>query len=136
MSYKDVTVSRTSELAGGEMKQVSAEGHEILLARVNGKIHAVGAHCTHYGAPLVEGVLSGERIVCPWHHACFNVSSGDLQEPPAFDALPRYEVKIENDQIIVRVPDGGSDRRTPQMIKRDKNDQRLFAIAGGGAAGY
>src|SRR5688572_25940872 len=136
MDYKDVTVARTSELADGEMKQVSANGAEILLSCVGGNFHAVGAHCPHYGAPLVEGVLSGERVVCPWHHACFNVSTGDLEEPPAFDALPRFEVKIENDQIILRVPDGAPDRRTPQMTKRDKNDRRLFAIAGGGAAGY
>ena len=136
MNYKDVIVGKTSELADSEMKQVSAEGKEILLARVNGNFHALGAHCTHYGAPLVEGVLSGERIVCPWHHACFNVKTGDLQEPPAVDALPSYEVKIQNDQVIVRVPENASDRRTPLMTKRDTKDQRLFLIAGVGAAGY
>jgi NADPH-dependent 2,4-dienoyl-CoA reductase/sulfur reductase-like enzyme/nitrite reductase/ring-hydroxylating ferredoxin subunit len=136
MNHKEVVVAKTSELGDGEMKQVSAEGNEILLARVNGNFHAVGAHCTHYGAPLAEGVLSGERIVCPWHHACFNITTGDLQEPPAFDALPHYEVKIENDQVIVLVPNEAADRRTPQMIRRDSKDQRLFVIAGGGAAGY
>lgn len=136
MDYKDVTVAKTSELANGEMKQVSANGAEILLSCVGGNFHALGAHCPHYGAPLVEGVLSGERIICPWHHACFNVRTGDLVEPPAFDALPRYEVKIENDQVIVRVPDVASDRRTPWMTKRDKKDERVFVIAGGGAAGY
>lgn len=133
---KDVTVAKTTELADGEMKQVSANGAEILLARVGGNFHAVGAHCTHYGAPLVEGVLNGNRIVCPWHHACFDVTTGDLQEPPAFDALPRYEVRIENDHVVVRVPDSVSDRKTPPMTKRDTKDERLFVIAGGGAAGY
>src|SRR5882672_12389712 len=136
MSHKDVTVAKTSELADGEMRQVSAAGREILLARVSEDFYAVGAHCTHYGAPLVDGVLNGQRIVCPWHHACFDVTTGDLQEPPAFDALPRFEVKIENDQVIVRVPDGAPDRRTPQMTKRDTKDERLFVIVGGGAAGY
>ena len=136
MNHTDVIVARTSELADGEMKQVSAEGKEILLARVNGDFHAIGAHCTHYGAPLVDGVLSGERIVCPWHHACFGITTGDLQEPPAVDALPSYEVMIENDRVIVRVPDDAPDRVTPQMTKRDTADQRLFVIAGGGAAGY
>jgi len=136
MSQKDVTVAKASEFVDGEVKQVSANGAEILLACVGGNFHAVGAHCTHYGAPLVEGLLSGERIVCPWHHACFNVTTGDLQEPPAFDALPRYELRIENDQVIVRVPDEAQDRRTPQMAQRDTKDERLFVIAGGGAAGY
>ncbi|MGH9969146.1 MAG: FAD-dependent oxidoreductase [Pyrinomonadaceae bacterium] len=136
MSHKDVTVAKTSELGDGEMRQVSAGGKEILLARVSEDFYAVGAHCTHYGAPLVEGVLRGDRLICPWHHASFNVTTGDLQEPPACDALPRYKVKIENDQVIVRVPDGEPDRRTPQMTKRDTKDERLFVIVGGGAAGY
>lgn len=136
MEYKDVTVARVTDLVDGEMKQVSANGVEILLSCVGGNIHAVGAHCTHYGAPLVEGVLSGERVVCPWHHACFNVRTGNLEEPPAFDALPQYPVKVLNDQVIVRVPGHPSDRRTPTMSKRDKQDERLFVIAGGGAAGY
>ena len=146
MSYRDITVARTSEFTDGEMKQVSVEGKEILLARVNGKFYAVGATCTHYGAPLVDGVLNGERLVCPWHHACFNITSGDLREPPAFDALPRYDVKIENEHVVVRIPVDASDRRTPSMAKRamtkramtkrDGKDERLFVIAGGGAAGY
>jgi apoptosis-inducing factor 3 len=136
MNYKDVPVAKINEFADGEMKQISAAGTEILLARVSGNFYAVSAHCTHYGAPLVDGVLNGERLVCPWHHACFNVTTGDLQEPPAFDALAHYDVKIESDQIIVRVPDDVTDRRTPQMINRDTSDERLFVIAGGGAAGY
>ena len=136
MSYKDVKVAKITEFANGEMKQLSAAGTEIILARVSGNFHALGAHCTHYGAPLVEGVLNGQRLVCPWHHACFNVTTGDLQDPPALDALPSYEVRIENDQVIVRVPDNAPHRRTPRMIKRDQKDERLFVIVGGGAAGY
>jgi NADPH-dependent 2,4-dienoyl-CoA reductase/sulfur reductase-like enzyme/nitrite reductase/ring-hydroxylating ferredoxin subunit len=136
MSYEDVTVAKVSDFADGEMKQVSAAGKEILLARVSGTFHAVGATCTHYGAPLVDGVLNGTRLVCPWHHACFDITNGDLQEPPALDALPAYEVRIENEQVVVRVPADASDRRTPPMAKRDTKDERLFVIAGGGAAGY
>src|SRR5262249_41441547 len=136
MSYKDVTVAKADEFADGEMKQLSANGAEVLLARVSGKFHAVGAYCPHYGAPLVEGALSGDRIVCPWHHSCFSVATGDLEEPPAFDALLSYEVRVENDHVIVRIPDEGPDRRTPEMTKRDTKDERLFVIVGGGAAGY
>jgi NADPH-dependent 2,4-dienoyl-CoA reductase/sulfur reductase-like enzyme/nitrite reductase/ring-hydroxylating ferredoxin subunit len=136
MTQKDVTVARSGELQDGEMKQVSVDGTEILLARVRGKYHAVGAHCTHYGAPLVEGALCNERIVCPWHHACFNATTGDLEEPPALDALPHYELKVENENVIVSLPDERADRRTPAMAKRDASaDARLFVILGGGAAG-
>ncbi len=119
------------------MRQVSADGTDILLARVGGKYFAVGAHCTHYGAPLAEGTLCGERVVCPWHHACFNVTTGDLEEPPALDSLPRYEVRVEGGSVVVSLPDEITDRRTPATTKRDaSSDARLFVILGGGAAGY
>src|SRR5919199_177328 len=121
MSHKEVTVARNDELKDGEMKQVSADGTDILLARVRGKYHAVGARCTHYGAPLAEGALCGERVVCPWHHACFNVTTGDLEEPPALDALPRYEVRVEGESVIVCLPNEITDRRTPAMAKRDSS---------------
>src|SRR5687768_8537354 len=136
MNDREFAVAKLSELKDGEMTQVAAGGTEILLARVHGTCFAVGAHCTHYGAPLVEGVLSGSRIVCPWHHACFDVKTGDLEEPPAFDALPRFDVRVDADQIYVQVPENAPDRRTPRMTKRERSDDRQFVILGGGAAGF
>jgi NADPH-dependent 2,4-dienoyl-CoA reductase/sulfur reductase-like enzyme/nitrite reductase/ring-hydroxylating ferredoxin subunit len=137
MTHKEATVAGVGELKDGEMKKVSLGGTDILLARVKGKYHAVGAHCTHYGAPLVEGVVSNERIICPWHHACFNAASGDVEEPPALDSLPCYEVRAEGENIIVSLPDETTDRRTPAMTRRDSSaDARTFVILGGGAAGY
>jgi apoptosis-inducing factor 3 len=136
MNDREFAVAKLSELKDGEMKQVSAGGTEVLLARVGGKCYALGAHCTHYGAPLVDGVLSGERIICPWHHACFDVKTGDLEEPPAFDALPRFEVRIDGEQILVEVPEGAPDRRTPTMVGKARGDERQFVVLGGGAAGF
>src|SRR5258708_15863576 len=136
MSDQEVAVANLSDLKDGEMKEVSAGETKILLARVGGKCYALQAHCTHYGAPLVEGVLSGDRIVCPWHHACFNAKTGNFEEAPAIDSLPRFDVKIEEGQIFVLLPENASDRRTPSMTKRDAKDERLFVIIGGGAAGY
>jgi NADPH-dependent 2,4-dienoyl-CoA reductase/sulfur reductase-like enzyme/nitrite reductase/ring-hydroxylating ferredoxin subunit len=137
MTHKEVTIATAGELKDGEMKQVSAGGTDILLARVDGKHHAVGAHCPHYGAPLAEGALCGERIICPWHHACFNATTGDLEEPPALDSLPCYEVRVEGESVIVSLPHEVTDRRTPVMTKRNASaDARTFVILGGGAAGY
>jgi apoptosis-inducing factor 3 len=137
MKHKDIAVAKGGEFNDGEMKQVSAGGTDILLARVNGKYHAVGAHCTHYGAPLAEGALCGERIVCPWHHACFNIATGDLEEPPALDSLPHYEVRVDGENVIVSMPDEVTDRRQPAMAEHDSSaDGRAFVIIGGGAAGY
>jgi len=136
MNEQEFAVAKLSELKDGEMKQVEAGGTKVLLARVGDNCYAVGAHCTHYGAPLVKGVLSGDRVICPWHHACFDITTGNLEEPPAFDSLPRFDVKIEHDEIFVLLPEVVPDRRTPAMTKRDVLDERTFVILGGGAAGY
>ena len=136
MNKRKVKVAQLSELKNGEMKEVSAGGTKILLARVRDKYHAVGAHCTHYGAPLAEGFLEGDRVVCPWHHACFNITSGDMEEPPAFDSLPCFELEIQGEDIFVCLPNNSSDRRTPPMTKKEAADERRFVILGGGAAGF
>ena len=137
MKQKEITVAGVDELKDGEMKKVDAGGTDILLARVNGDYFAMGATCPHYGGPLAEGALCGERVICPWHHASFNVKTGDLLEPPAFDALPRYGVRVEGERVIVAVPQEAEDRRTPPMGPRDaRQDDRSFVILGGGAAGY
>lgn len=136
MKKQEFAVPKVSDLKDGEMREVSAGETKILLARVRGKYHAVGAHCTHYGAPLAEGFLDGERIVCPWHHACFDITTGDLEEPPAFDSLPCFELKIKGEEVLVCLPENVMDRRIPPMIKRDMADKRQFVIIGGGAAGF
>ena len=137
MNYKDVHVANTSDLRDGEMKEVQVGETQILLARVGDRFHAVSATCPHYGAPLAEGALCGTRIVCPWHHAVFNVVNGNLEEPPALDALVSYDVRVENEQILVSAPEETQDRRTPTMTACDPIiDPRQFIIIGAGAAGY
>src|SRR6185436_18005078 len=134
---REMELAKVDDLKDGEMKAIDAGKAKVLLARVNGSFHAVGATCTHYGAPLEEGALCGERIICPWHHASFDVKTGDLLEPPAFDALPHYEVRVEGERVFVTLPDEAADRRTPPLAKHDaRQDKRTFVILGGGAAGY
>lgn len=131
------TVAATNELKEGEMKQVTADGTDILLTKVNGKHFAVGAFCTHYGAPLAKGALCGNHVICPWHHAWFDVTNGDLLEPPALDALPHYDVEIKDGQVLVGLPEERTSHRLPSMVARKPiEDSRVFAIIGGGAAGY
>ena len=142
-----VRVASTADLADGEMRQVSADGHDVLLSRVDGQFHACTAFCTHYGAPLATGVLDGTTVICPWHHAAFDVTSGHLCEPPAADALRSFEVKVEGDDVFVRVPDDAdahgedipyreSDGDEPDMADlAASEDDRLFLIVGAGAAG-
>jgi NADPH-dependent 2,4-dienoyl-CoA reductase/sulfur reductase-like enzyme/nitrite reductase/ring-hydroxylating ferredoxin subunit len=137
MAFTDVHVANTPDLRDGEMKEVSVAERRILLARVGDSFHAVSATCPHYGAPLAEGVLCGTRVMCPWHHAAFNVVNGNMEDPPALDSLVSYDLRIDGERIMLRVPDDAEDRRAPAMVKRDAAaDSRQFVIIGAGAAGY
>lgn len=129
-------VAKIHDLENGEMKTIKIDDDkEILLSKINGEFFATGSKCTHYGAPLEDGVLSGETIVCPWHHACFNAKNGDLVEPPARDSLPNFDVEIDKDNVIVKLPDDIPDSRTPNMMERNPDDKTTYVIIGGGAAG-
>jgi len=131
----EAIVAQANDLQDGDMKQVKVGDTDVLLARVRGQYFATGAMCTHYGAPLVEGALSGTRVICPWHHACFNVTTGDLEEPCALDALPHYDVRRRGDDILVTVPTEATDRRELPPVAKTAQDGRVFVILGGGAAG-
>ncbi|HEX5889966.1 MAG TPA: FAD-dependent oxidoreductase [Pyrinomonadaceae bacterium] len=137
MGFKDLHLANTSDLNSGEMKEFSAGETRILLARVGDQFYAVSGSCPHYGGNLAEGALCGTHVVCPLHHAVFNVVNGDLEEPPALDALVSYEVRVEGERVMVRVPDEVSDRRAIALAKRDVTaDSRQFVVIGAGAAGY
>lgn len=135
-SGRAFVVAREDELPEHGMLEVEAEGRTILLVRQNGEVSALGAHCPHYGAPLAQGLLHDGCITCPWHKSSFDATSGDLREPPSLDALPRYECRVENGNVVVLLPEQKTDRRTPAMATESReNDRRIFVIVGAGAAG-
>lgn len=136
MGFKEI--AKQDDLKNGEMKSFKIDdNNKVLLCRINNEFFAVGAACTHYGAPLEEGILKDDKIICPWHHACFNAKSGNLLEPPAMDALPKYEIKTEGDSVKINLPDEIQSSRKPAMVKKDsKSDSRTFVILGAGASAY
>ncbi len=136
MKYTQAVVANVNDLKDGEMKQVSVGKTEVLLSRLEGKFYAVSARCTHYGAPLEKGVLSEHHAVCPWHNACFDVTNGEQLEPPGLDSLASYEVQIEDNKVIVRVPEANPGLKSPRMAQFDPQvDKRIFIILGAGTAG-
>lgn len=135
MPIHEFKVASRHDLAPGEMKQCKAGETDILLARHHDEFFATAAYCTHYGAPLAEGALNGKRVVCPWHHACFDISTGKQMEPPGCDSLPGFAVNLRGDDVYVKVPDDAPAMRMVDMHKPEPDNAQLYAIIGGGAAG-
>lgn len=108
------------------------DGEPALLSNIEGKLHAVGATCTHYGGPLAEGLAVGETVRCPWHHACFSLRTGLALKAPAFDPLARWKVEQEGDFIFVRTK-----LEAPATEEgRPFSHPQKVVIVGGGAAGF
>uniref|UniRef100_A0A8C6KAL4 Apoptosis inducing factor mitochondria associated 4 n=1 Tax=Nothobranchius furzeri TaxID=105023 RepID=A0A8C6KAL4_NOTFU len=74
------------------MREVAVDDQKVLLVRIQGQYSAVGSRCSHYSAPLIKGALVGDRVRCPFHGACFNVRTGDIEEYPGLDSIPSYKV--------------------------------------------
>ena len=117
-------------LAPGEMIEGTYEGARVLLARVGDDFFAVGGECTHYGAPLCEGLLRGTTVLCPWHHARFDVVSGRATSPPALSALQRYRVSVEGGRVRVLGPVA-----SPRESRQPARHPDSVVIVGAGAAG-
>ena len=73
------------------------------LVRIDDHYYCVDDLCTHDGGPLGEGELQGKCLVCPRHGAKFEVESGQALTMPATEPIATHEVKVENDQILVRL---------------------------------
>jgi len=107
-------------------------GKQVLLAHVDDELFAVDARCTHYGAPLSKGLVVGDTIRCPWHHACFSLRSGEALGAPAFSPLGRWEVERYDGSVFVH-------RRAIKQPGADAvlgDEPRDVVIVGGGAAGF
>jgi len=96
-----VKVAQVSEIKPGDMMAVEVDNEQVLLANVDGNIHAVDDICSHAYASLSEGDLNGEDIECPLHGVTFNVTPGEPLVPPVSEAIRVYKVQIEGDDILV-----------------------------------
>lgn len=105
---------------------------EVLLVQSGDTIFAVGAHCTHYHGPLAGGLVVGNSIRCPWHHACFNLRTGEATWAPAFDPIARFAVERRDGKIFV----GGKAAPCPAKPRALKDAPNKIVIVGGGAAGF
>jgi nitrite reductase/ring-hydroxylating ferredoxin subunit len=91
-----------ADVSEGSMVTGHVGGSPALLACQAGELFAIGAVCTHYGAPLADGLPVGDTIRCPWHHACFNFRTGQVLRPPALTDLKCWRVERRDGQAFAR----------------------------------
>uniref|UniRef100_A0A665T315 Apoptosis-inducing factor 3-like n=1 Tax=Echeneis naucrates TaxID=173247 RepID=A0A665T315_ECHNA len=135
---EDVTelVCQEDQLKDGQMKEVTVGGQKVLLVRTHGQYSAVGSQCTHYNAPLIKGALVGDRVRCPFHGACFNVRTGDIEEYPGLDSLPSYKVKVDNGKVYISINTKSLSltKRVKKMCSMVPDINHTIVLIGGGPA--
>jgi apoptosis-inducing factor 3 len=122
------------ELADGGKLVGHAGGEQVLLVRRGTEVLAVGAQCTHYHGPLVDGLAIDDTVRCPWHHACFDLRTGEALRAPALAPLACWLVEQREGKIFVR-----DKRATTAGTSRGKAAGKApdkIVIVGGGAAGF
>jgi NADPH-dependent 2,4-dienoyl-CoA reductase/sulfur reductase-like enzyme/nitrite reductase/ring-hydroxylating ferredoxin subunit len=104
----------------------------VLLVRQGTEAFAIGAECTHYHGPLADGVVDDGEVRCPWHHACFDIRTGEALHAPALSPLACWRVERQGDMVIVK------EKIEPKPRPRSKpsNVPNKIVIVGGGAAGF
>jgi apoptosis-inducing factor 3 len=134
-----------STIPDGTMLLGHARGEPVLLVRRGDELFAIGAICTHYGAPLETGLLVGDTVRCPWHHACFSLRTGEALRAPALDPVSHWRVEEVRDLARQFTP---VEQRVGAVYVREKLERAAphshtpaagtpesVMIVGGGAAG-
>ncbi|KAL9826386.1 apoptosis-inducing factor 3-like isoform 4-T4 [Geothlypis trichas] len=129
-------VCREDDVGDGQLLEVMVAGYPVLLVRNRREFRALGSKCPHYGAPLSKGVLRGERLRCPWHGACFNIRTGDIEEYPALDCIPCFKVTVEDGKVFItaKKKDLESSQRVKDTSRRCLLNKNTMLLLGGGVA--
>jgi NADPH-dependent 2,4-dienoyl-CoA reductase/sulfur reductase-like enzyme/nitrite reductase/ring-hydroxylating ferredoxin subunit len=121
-----------STIADGAMLLGHAHGEPVLLVRRGDALFAIGAICTHYGAPLADGLLVDDTVRCPWHHACFSLRTGEALRPPALDPVSCWHVEQRDGTAYVGTK---RERARSPSLPAKAGIPECVVIVGGGAAG-
>lgn len=126
---------RVDVLPDGSMLAGHVGEEPVLLVRRGDDLFAVGATCTHYGGPLAEGLVVGDTVRCPWHHACFSLKTGEALDAPAFNPVACWKVERRDDRVFVQDKNERVEPARRAGVAPAGSPARI-AIIGGGAAGF
>lgn len=124
-------VGNAQHFLNGDKKEITIGDKELLLVKNEDQFFAIDAKCSHYGAPLIKGAVSGSHVICPWHHACFDLKDGCLEEPPGTDNLNAYRVEIKGNDVVLFIED-----QIPTKIYAATTKEHYVLIGGGNASFY
>jgi apoptosis-inducing factor 3 len=123
------------ELSDGRMVVGRVDSEDAILLRQGDALFAVGAQCTHYHGPLAEGLIVGDTLRCPWHHACFSLRTGEALRAPALDPIACWRVERVDDMVFVRERLTAPSPRSTLPPATSSSVPASVVIVGGGAAG-
>ena len=99
-----IIACKTTELESGNIKKITVDGKEIVMANVDGNYFACDDTCTHSGASLSEGNLENSTITCGWHGAQFSCETGKMEKFPAkINDLKSYTVVVESEDVFIEI---------------------------------
>ncbi len=106
MSSQFLKVAEKKDIPPGEMKVVSLANEQVCLINIEDNFYAIGNVCTHQGGPLNEGICDGYELECPWHLAKFDIRTGNVISPPAERSVSSYDLRIEDNNILIKKRSG------------------------------
>ena len=139
-NYIDKYACDVNDMQDGEMREILMEeegNKKVLLVRNEGEYFAMGPKCTHFGAPLIKGSLRNGHVRCPWHGACFNIKTGDIEDYPGLDCVPSYKVFVQDgNKVYIRAEKEAlkSHKRVKTMVTPDATEGPHYLVIGGGPA--
>ena len=120
-----------SDLPDGKLVTGHAAGEAVLVVRHGGKVSAMAGQCTHYSAPLADGIVVGDTVRCPWHHSRFSLSTGEAVCPPALNPVDRWQVEMRDGKVYLT----GKAPRASRSKLSGRGLPGRVVIVGAGAAG-
>ncbi len=98
-----VKIADANQLPPGKATAAEIDGTRIAVFNVGGMFYALEDTCPHAGGPLSEGLVDGGKVVCPWHDAAFDLKTGDVLAPPAFEGVKSYRVVVEGNEVKIEL---------------------------------
>jgi apoptosis-inducing factor 3 len=123
-----------AELGDGGMISGRVDGEDAILVRRGKDYFAVGAACTHYHGQLAKGLIIGDTIRCPLHHACFSLRTGEALYAPALDPIACWRVEVMPDKVFVREKLNSLKGGIESVAPSAKTPTSVVIVGGGAAA--